>query len=316
MRLLYVVHRYYPFPGGSEYYVREMAEESLRRGHEVTVLAHEHQGDQNGVKVSNDYQTILNQSWNLIIVHGGDVISQNVVHQYADQIKSPILYLIVKPSESEICLKGLRDSRFLGYSTTMDMDHIRKHKVESKGRRIRHGINVDTTIVPRDTTSTEKVFVSAGGFWSHKGMSPLAYEFTKANIPNMKLYLYGYGEQHLMPADSHNVKCFFGKDKHEVMQAISNSDGYIMNSSEEGFGLVLLESMMNRVPWFAKDIAGAHDMCYYGNIYKDEKELIHLLRKYVRNDKKIKDAYDYVMANHTIQDTVNDIEDVLLETIR
>ena len=74
MRLLFVVHRYAPYPGGSEYYVQNMAEEMLKRKHEVTVLAHEHKGDYNGVIASNDYNTILNQPWDLIIVHGGDVI--------------------------------------------------------------------------------------------------------------------------------------------------------------------------------------------------------------------------------------------------
>ena len=48
-RLLFVVHRYVPFPGGSEYFVRDMAEESLRRGHAVTVLTHWHRGDRSGL---------------------------------------------------------------------------------------------------------------------------------------------------------------------------------------------------------------------------------------------------------------------------
>jgi guanylate kinase len=73
---------------------------------------------------------------------------------------------------------------------------------------------------------------------------------------------------------------------------------------------------MNRTPWYARDIAGAKDMCYYGTTYKDEKELMELLRNHKRNDKKIEDAYNYVMSNHTIQDTCNDIEDILLETLR
>ena len=73
MRLLFVVHRYAPFPGGSEVNTQNMAEGMLARKHDVTVLAHEHQGDLNGVKVSNDYNTLLNQKWDLIIVHGGDV---------------------------------------------------------------------------------------------------------------------------------------------------------------------------------------------------------------------------------------------------
>jgi glycosyltransferase involved in cell wall biosynthesis len=287
----------------------------LKRGHDVTVLAHQHKGDYNDVKVSNDYQRMLgNQRWDLIIVHGGDVISQNIVHNNASQIQSPVLYLIVKPSESIVCMQGLREHRFLGYSTSMDIEHLKKHNVMDKGRRIRHGI------IPHEykrvNLTDKKIFVSAGGFWPHKAMTPLAEAFTKANIPNAELHLYGYGEEQLMPDETDNVKCFFGKDKTEVLLSISAADAYIMNSYEEGFGLVLLEAMMNKTPWYARDIAGAKDMCYHGTTYNDEKELMELLRNHKRNDKKIEDAYNYVMANHTIQDTANDIEDVLLETLR
>ena len=314
MRLLFVVHRYAPFPGGSEYYVQNMSEEMRRRGHDVTVLAHEHQGNLNGITVSNDYNTVLNEKWDLIIVHGGDCISQNIVDVNADKIQSPVLYLLVKPSESAICLHGLREHKFLGYSTSMDVDHLRKHNVLEKGRRIRHGIERCVymgNVMDKDMT----IFVSAGGFWKHKAMGPLAAAFNQANIPNAQLHLYGYGEEHFMPSNTHNVKCFFGKSKTEVLFAINKADAYIMNSYEEGFGLVLLESMMNWTPWYARNIAGAKDMRHYGTTYETEQELMELLRNHKRDDKKIKDAYNYVMANHTIQDTCNDIEDVLLEIL-
>lgn len=316
MRILFVVHRYYPFPGGSEYYVRDMAEELVRRGFEVVVLAHEHQGDQNGVQVTNDYQSLL-FPWDLIVIHGSDCVSQATAHINAEKITAPVLYLIVKPSESDVSMKGLNTHRFLGYSTSMDIEHLKKHNVMHKGRRVRHGIVPERTIIDYVTRDfNKKIFVSAGGFWQHKAMGPLAHAFTKANIPNAELHLYGYGEEHLKPAESHNVRCYFGKSKEDVMEAIHLADAYIMNSTEEGFGLVLLESMMNKTPWFARDIAGAHDMRYHGTLYKDESELMDLLRKFERNEKQIKDAFDYVMANHSIADTVNDIEDILLETLR
>ena len=313
MRLLFVVHRYAPYPGGSEYYVQNMAEEMLRRGHDVSVLAETHQGDYNGVKVNKDYQ-ILNEKWDLIIVHGGDVYYQNIIHFNGNKIKSPVLYLIIKPSDSDVCKLGLQYHPYLGYSTSMDVEHLKKWNVMNKGRRVRHGIIADQYLREKNTDKT--IFVSAGGFWPHKAMTPLAEAFTKAKIPNAELHLYGYGEEHLMPKETDNVKCFYGKDKTEVLLAVSAADAYIMNSYEEGFGLVLLESMMNKTPWYARDIAGAKDMCYYGTTYNDESELMELLRNHKRNDKKIEDAYNYVMCNHTIQDTCNDIEDVLLETLR
>lgn len=314
-KILFVVHRYVPFPGGSEYYVRDMAEEALKRNHDVTVLAHEHKGDQNGVKVSNDYNSILNQKWDLIVVHGGDVISQNIIHANAFAINknSPVAYMIIKPSNSDVCKNGLKHHRFITYSTSADIDFLKNKNLLHKARRIRHGIVPENTIFPKNKNNGKPIFVSAGGFYPHKAMVPLATAFENSTIDG-ELHLYGYGEGEI-PRTSDKVKTFFGSSKDDVMSAIANADAYIMNSYEEGFGLVLLEAMMNKTPWFARDIAGAHDMSYYGNIYKDENELMKMLKSYKRFDKRVNDAYNYAMANHTIKETVNDIEDILLELL-
>jgi glycosyltransferase involved in cell wall biosynthesis len=148
-------------------------------------------------------------------------------------------------------------------------------------------------------------------------MTPLAVAWSTwskiAITSDIQLHLYGYGETQLAPPDSPNV--FIHKDcsKDEVMQAIADAHVYIMNSTEEGFGLVLLEAMVNRTPWFARDIAGASMLKKHGTIYKDEEDLIKKLMEYKVDDKKIEDAYNYAMSRFTIQETVNDIENVLLE---
>ena len=309
VKILFVVHRYYPFPGGSEYYVRDMAEECVRRGFDVTVLAHEHQGDRNGVKVSSDYQ-ILGQPWNLILIHGGDVISQNIAHINAFNIKSPAVYMIIKPSESAPCMNGMKHHRFIAYSTSMDLEHIKKHRFLDKARRIRHGVVPDNTIVPVKT-SIQPIYVSAGGFYPHKAMIPLAEAFEKSGVKG-ELHLYGYGEGEL-PKESDRVKVFYGKPKADVMIAINNAKAYIMNSYEEGFGLVLLEAMMNHTPWFARNIAGAKDMAEYGYTYETEEQLMYYLETLDTLDAKVQSAYNYAMSNHTITQTVNDIEDILIE---
>lgn len=316
LKILFVAHRYYPFPGGTEYYVRDMAEECQRRGYQVTVLAHEHRGDQNGIKVTNDYQTTLNQKWNLIVVHGGDVISQNIIHQNAQLINqiSPVVYMLIKPSESEICLFGLKHHRYIAFSTSMDMQHILKHDVWNKSRRIRHGISPERTIKDKIMNKHKKIYVSAGGFWRHKAMNPLAESFQSSNIQNAELHLYGYYDSE-KPKDTDKVKIFLGKERDLVMQAIANADGYILNSYEEGFGLVLLESMMNRTPWFARRIAGAKDLSQYGFTYNTEVELMNHLSTYKRDENLIQKAYDYALNNHSIYATVNDIENILKETL-
>ena len=150
MKLCFVVHRYAPFPGGSEYYVQQMAEEALSRGHKVTVLAGEHKGDLNGVKVTNEGKYLNDQD--LVIVHGGDVSVQNTVLFNAKFINSPILYLLIKPSESSVCLQALNDVKYVGCSTLEDWKHTEKWFVQEKSRKITHGIS------PKDCTGVKGVF--------------------------------------------------------------------------------------------------------------------------------------------------------------
>lgn len=316
-KILFAVHRYAPFPGGSETNVKNMAEEMLRRGHDVTVVAASQSGDHNGVKVTGDHNVLLDK-WDLIIVHGGDVITQNIVHANAERLQSPVLYLIIKPSESEICLHGLKAHKYLGYGTSFDLDLIKKYGLENKARQVRYGLPIEDTIFPYDKNAHpfpgKRMFISIGGFAGHKRMRPLADAFKAAKIPDAVLVILGYDGGDV-PDGSENVAVAVGAPKSAVMSLVAMSDALIMNSSEEGFGLVLLEAMMNRTPWFARDIAGAHDMRIYGSIYNTEEELMERLRAFDREKIQIQidAAYSYVMANHTIQTCVDDIERILSE---
>jgi glycosyltransferase involved in cell wall biosynthesis len=328
--LLFVVHRYYPYPGGSEYYVQNMAEEAARRGHKVTVLTQTHdvqQGKHKDVWVTSDFNAALNAKWDLIIVHGGDVNAQNVIHAHSFNIKSPILYMIIKPSDSEVCVHGMKNAEFLACSTSMDWNHIKKYGLESKGRRVRHGIDIFDSIGGANLIGSEEpFFVSAGGYWPHKGMQELADAWEASSI-DAKLILFGYGAYENMPEQGKKVFPMKDVDKHVVMHNIAASQGYIMNSYEEGFGLVLLEAMLNRVPWFARDIAAAHDLEKYGHTYSNTSELIKFLESCYHDDDRDwwnsismefdeEIGFNYVMQNHTIKQTVDDIEDVLLEIER
>lgn len=320
-KILFVVHRYAPFPGGSEINVKNMAEEMLGRGYEVTVVAATHQGDYNGVKVTNDHN-VLFEKWDLIIVHGGDVISQNIAHTYAADIKSPVLYLIIKPSESDICMMGLREHDYLGYGSSFDLEHITKHGQVAKARQVRYGIPwydcMPTPNLQLSRPENSRVFISIGGFAEHKRMRELGETFIEATKMNPNYYLltmgYSGGEY---PPDHPNITIIEGADRSVVMTALSQCDALIMNSSEEGFGLVLLEAMFNKVPWIARDIAGAHDMWRYGNLYRTQSELLDLIVNFDRvmfnKEQKVTEAYKYAMENHTIERCVDDIERILSE---
>jgi len=316
-KVLFVVHRYAPYSGGSEYYTQNMAEELLMNGHKVTVLAHEHKGNLNGVTVTNDYNSALNEKWDLIIVHGCDCISQNIVLSNAAIIPSPICYMIIKPSDSKFARHGMKYAKYLSYSTSMDLAHIKEHGYLSKSRRIRHGIStadslgaVMKNIVP--------YYVSAGGFYPHKGMDELAKHFDRLGPEGTELHLFGYANGNMPNSD--RVKSLLGMEKSSVMDAIASSKGYILNSYEEGFGLVLLEAMLNKVPCYARNIAGAKDMKPYVITYENETELFHRIREFeiLTDDEKqgiLKYNYDYVISNHTMKQTANDIIDILNEEL-
>lgn len=315
-RILYVVHRYAPYPGGSENYVRDMAEETLGRGHEVAVFTGEHKGDWNGVRVSGD-PNILMEKWDLIVVHG-DASAQNIVHMNSHIIPSDILYMIIRPVATEICLRALYNSKYIGCSSLADWDHVKKYNVLDKAVEIRHGIDPKISVgkpgfKEKYGIKTNKMFLSAGGFWQNKAFDELVDSFNKANLTDTTLVLTGYDNRsNLMPAASEFVKPFLIDDRDEVMSAISEASLYILNSYEEGFGLVLLESMLNNTPWAAKNIAGAATMREYGFVYDTQDQLIEYMKNFNRlglisSDK----TYDYVVNNRMISNTVDDIMRIL-----
>ena len=315
-RSLYVVQRYAPYPGGSENYVRDMAEETLGRGHEVAVFTGEHKGDWNGVRVSGD-PNILMEKWDLIVVHG-DASAQNIVHMNSHIIPSDILYMIIRPVATEICLRALYNSKYIGCSSLADWDHVKKYNVLDKAVEIRHGIDPKISVgkpgfKEKYGIKTNKMFLSAGGFWQNKAFDELVDSFNKSNLTDTTLVLTGYDNRsNLMPAATEFVKPFLIDDRDEVMSAISEASLYILNSYEEGFGLVLLESMLNNTPWAAKNIAGAATMREYGFVYNTQDQLIEYMKNFNRlglisSDK----TYDYVVNNRMISNTVDDIMRIL-----
>jgi len=316
-KLLFVVHRYAPYPGGSEYYTAAMAEEALRRGHEVAVFAGEHQGDYNGVKVTSDPQ-ILGWPWDLIVVHGGDVGLQNFVLSNASRIPSPILYMLILPSNSDVCVTALKECAYLGWSTPDDINHIRKHGQNDKAKRVRHGIKLNESLgKPGFKTKygiDKRMFLSCGGYWPNKKMRELAEVFKQAELEDAVLVTCGYDNRmDLMPAASDNIIPLLIDDKADVLSAISEADCYLMHSNQEGFGLVILESMLNETPWISRQIAGAAMLNKFGKTYQTDGQLINLLKNFDASAYDISAAKQHVLDNHTIRSTVDDIEQVIKE---
>jgi glycosyltransferase involved in cell wall biosynthesis len=312
-KICFVVHRYAPFPGGSEYYVQQMAEECVQRLHEVTVLAGEHKGDLNGVRVTNDADALLNQD--LIVVHGGDVSVQNFVLSNSHRINSPVLYMIIKPSDSDVCVKALKNVKFIGCSAPEDWEHVKKYNVESKSHKVIHGISPTDCIgtagrfkdkynIPKD----KRMFLSCGGYWPNKKMIELAEAFKKADLKDAILVTTGYDNRfNIMPHAADNIIPLMVEDPMDIKDAIADADCYLMNSDAEGFGLVILESMINKTPWIARNIAGAKLLARYGKVYDTEEQLTEILKSWQPDDFTTALAYKHVIQTHLIKNTVDDI---------
>lgn len=314
-KILYVVHRYAPYPGGSENYVRDLAEETLSRGHQVTVLAGEHKGNLNGVIVTSDPR-IVAENWDLIVVHGGDVSVQNWVLSNAPRIPSPILYLLILPSHSAVCVKALHEVTFIGCSTPADWRHCQSWDVSHKAVGVTHSIHGEKSVGypgfrEKYGITTKYMFLSCGGFWPNKAFGELVDLFKKADRQDTTLVLTGYDNRHgIMPPNEYNIQSVLLDDRQEVLNAIREADLYIMHSLSEGFGLVLLEAMWNYTPWAARHMAGAELMKEYGFTYSRDGELVEYMRGFIPG-KDTKDAQAYVKGAHLIKNSVDDILKVI-----
>lgn len=341
-KLLFVVHRYYPFPGGSENYVRWMAEEMLSRGHTVAVYTDEHKGDQNGVRVTSD-RAILQEKWDLVIVHGADVHTQNFVLANSAHIHSAIVYMLILPSDSRAAQLGMQSADYLAWSTEEDMQHIIKHGHYNKAVNIRHGIpynyvadhsgpiglsGEDSELKQKlckkyGIDPSKKIFLSCGGYWPNKKMKELAEVFVAANVSNTVLVTTGYGGyQDLIPNRIEGkVYPIVVEQQEEIGQWMYAADLYIMHSEREGFGLVLLEAMQRLTPWAARHGSGAAKLVNangqnstpLGFTYANDAQLTEYMKTFSPRDvvKQTVSAHDYFLKNHTIRETCDDIDAIL-----
>jgi hypothetical protein len=153
------------------------------------------------------------------------------------------------------------------------------------------------------------MFLSCGGYWPNKAMQELVESFNKVGRDDVTLVLTGYDNRHnIIPSESEYVKPLMINDRKDVMSAILEADLYIMHSHKEGFGLVLLESMLNRTPWASRKIAGANLLRDFGFTYENDSELLEYMKNFNGvSTTQIEDAYSIVTLNHLIKNTVDDI---------
>lgn len=315
LRLCYVVHRYAPWPGGSETYVQSLAQESARRDHDSWVFTSHHDGDRDGVYVTND-EALLGEPFDLVVVHGSFRGSPQQVLSVAHRLPSPVLYLLVSHTDRALNRRGLRHASYLGWSTPDDRARLGRRKLMAKAVYVRHGIDADQAVghpgfrarhgIPAD----KRMFVSAGGYWPNKRMRELAALFETTRTDAI-LVTTGYDDRYrLMPDRSDRVLPLMIDDGREVLSAIAEADCYLMHSKDEGFGLTLLEAMLNRTPWIAHAAGGARLLNAFGRVYERDEDLVRLIESFERDESQIEQAHRHVLHNHLVGQAVDDIEAV------
>ena len=109
----------------------------------------------------------------------------------------------------------------------------------------------------------------------------------------------------------------FGCEREEVLDALCDADLYVMNSAWEGFGLVLLEAMLNGCEWAANAGAGASDdLASMGNVYSSQENLVSLLSSFTRDEAKAKANQARCLQSFTVRSTVDQIERIVDAEIR
>lgn len=309
MKILFVVHRAYPYNGGSEYNVKLISENLANIGYDVSVLTDVLNGNYGKVKVISDRNVIFYDDYDWVIVHGNDMPIQDFVLNNITKIKSKVLYWMIKPSDSQSAINGFKHATTVGWGTSYDYDYVVKYDCVNKSKYIRYASDVENSLGCIFEKQI-KYFCSSGGFSYHKGFDELSLIFTELNLKDTKLILTGYlGNR--PNYNNKNIICLSLDSRDEYLNILANSDLYIMNSYCEGFGLVLLDSMTNKIPWISRNIAGATDMAEYGDVYSSPDELKQLLLNYKRDENKIESAYQHIITERNITNMVKDFKIIL-----
>jgi glycosyltransferase involved in cell wall biosynthesis len=187
---------------------------------------------------------------------------------------------------------------------------------------VRHGIDADQAVgrpgfrTRHGIAAEKRMFVSTGGYWPNKRMRELAALFETAKTDAI-LITTGYDNRsRLMPDRTDRVLPLMIDDRSEVLSAIAEADCYLMHSKDEGFGLTLLEAMLNRTPWIAHATGGACLLDAFGLTYDRDADLVRLIETFERDEARIERAYHHVLQNHLVDQAVNDIEAVARRSTR
>ncbi|WP_084542929.1 glycosyltransferase family 4 protein [Deinococcus murrayi] len=316
MRILLASRTYWPSLDGTAEVVRTLAEHLSRSGHEVHVVTSERPGVQarieevNGVTVHKlsiagnqmtaltgevaAYQSlILENSWDVVHIHGGQMWTIDAVIPIAERIRSKLIFTphgspaFGNPEWSAYYERLFAALAAYFHCTTL-LSASSPFAIGLLQNEIQHAVIGNGVDVAGIDSSQQSVRASWGFSTSpwvvnvgnhapvkgHKMIHALARASKKANFsivgnsyPAEKYGLGRYGVQggcyyscsvaaRLIP----NLFLHQHLKRFEVLAAIKEADVFILPSTTEAFPLVILEAMAAGTPWVGFDVGNLREL--------------------------------------------------------
>jgi glycosyltransferase involved in cell wall biosynthesis len=309
--------------GGAQDITRWLALELARRGHVVTVGVDDiADTSPSPVSVTQNLGYFAVQDAVIVVGHFNYGNFDVIEAARRGHIRCPMLIWPLEPAVRLLRWaadhsQGIqRDRLTVLCSTSYDLACAAAAGLSDRIARVRYGVPAQLGrpgFKARRGIRTRRMIASCGGFDAHKGFEELKAAFMEARLTDTTLILTGFRTMKQMPKEDGDVRVYKLDNRQEALDAIYESDLYVMNSTREGFGLVLLEAMQNKTPWASRDIAGGHDMRAFGMTYTDKEGLIRCLRDAATGltAARIMEAYQYYSANHTDAVMADDFENAL-----
>lgn len=311
MKVLFVVHRTFPFNGGSEYNVKVISVGLSEMGCDVTVLTDNSGGNYGNVKVVTEREFLfLDYDW--VIVHGADMPLQDFALNNISSIPSKTFYWMIYPSFSKSAMNGFYRATKIGWGTTQDLKHLLTlgEQVFRKMKYIRYAIDprdfeTDVDFRRKYDITTERIILCPD-----KNAKEVVEYFNGSRVNDVTLVITSQTPPILK--SSQKVRYVYLEDRKDYIAALKSSNLLVHNSKFEGFGIMLLDAMLSKVPWVARNIAGAADMKEYGKVFEGNSIgwILEAFRTKNINNKTIA-AYEYVSNNRLTKNIVDDFIEFL-----
>lgn len=175
-------------------------------------------------------------------------------------------------------------------STYVKKSFIAQGVPTEKLAQVPYGVDLDAFVPGEKDDDTFRV-IYAGGMTLQKGVHYLLQAFADLNLPRAELLLVGGGNGELDPYFKKYKGTFTwvgGIPQRALIRRYQQSSVFVLNSIDDGFGMVMAEAMSSGLPVIATDHTGASDL------FEDGKEgFIIPIRDPEALSRKLKYLYDH-----------------------